>query len=495
MAISDPEVLYRSMRCVNMETAKLYAPHINAAMLKGEITTLRRAQFFLAQLAHESVDLRYFEEIASGAAYEGRRDLGNTQPGDGRRFKGRGPIQLTGRSNYASFGRWLGDGDKFTDDPHLVATPKYGFLAALYYWQTRNLNGYCDRGDFRGLTKRINGGFNGLADRYAKLAYVKRLGSKVLPAPAKPTDPLLPPERNAVERLAHWRGVARKTGWESDGKPTKAKEAAEYWKAHIPAHYVAAIDAAVARDLKGGETASTAWARRDRAERKRILLAAVDPSSGKSSKPKDDGSGHVRAVQAHLRRIGWPITVDGRDGPQTQRASRLFAAGYGVAKLSERSQINKGRNYGYLRRCATRGGFTTPSFRFREFASKGNGDIVLDRRLVLGLEKYRKRLGRGVSIVSGYRDPAHNARVGGASSSQHKYGKAADIRPELSLAQVRALGVFNGIGFDGETGRVRHVDVRPHKATWRYGIRRLIPGIPAIPDAEVEVFEVGEVER
>ncbi len=97
--ISDPKVLYRAMRGLNMEKARLYAPHMNEAMLKGDITTLRRAQYWIAQLAHESVDLRYFEEIASGAAYEGRRDLGNTRPGDGRRFKGRGPIQLTGRSN------------------------------------------------------------------------------------------------------------------------------------------------------------------------------------------------------------------------------------------------------------------------------------------------------------------------------------------------------------------------------------------------------------
>ena len=219
----NAETLYRSMRELSREKARLYAPYINEAMVKGDITTLRRAQYWLAQLAHESVGLVYFEEIASGAQYEGRRDLGNTQPGDGRRFKGRGPIQLTGRANYQDFGRWLGDADKFTDNPQLVATPKYGFLAALYFWSTRDLNRYCDRGDFRGLTRRINGGYNGLADRYHRLLYVKRLGTKILPERPDPLAVLTAGERKAVEAkdkrkirsiyMPAIRVAARVSGW------------------------------------------------------------------------------------------------------------------------------------------------------------------------------------------------------------------------------------------------------------------------------------------
>jgi putative chitinase len=88
--------------------ASQYLPHLNRALGEGQINTCKRKSAFLAQIAHESAQLRYFEEIASGAAYEGRRDLGNTQPGDGRRFKGRGPIQLTGRANYQRAGQALG---------------------------------------------------------------------------------------------------------------------------------------------------------------------------------------------------------------------------------------------------------------------------------------------------------------------------------------------------------------------------------------------------
>ena len=156
-------------------------PHLNAAMARGEITTLRRAQYFLAHVGHESASLRYFEEIASGAAYEGRTDLGNIHPGDGSRFKGRGPIQLTGRRNYANFGDWLGQGDLLVDKPALVARCDYALLAAVFYWSTRQLNAYCDRGDFLGMVHTPGGGHMGTDDRLERLRAVERLGDAVLP--------------------------------------------------------------------------------------------------------------------------------------------------------------------------------------------------------------------------------------------------------------------------------------------------------------------------
>jgi predicted chitinase len=171
----------------NLSSAKAseYIGHLNDAMNWAGITTCPRRTAFLAQLAHESAQLRYMEEIASGAAYEGRKDLGNTQPGDGKRFKGRGPIQLTGRANYKAAGSALGV--DFVNNPtigmlynyyscifstnqliFLVATPKWGFKVAGWYWKTRSLNSYADQNSqssFDQITRRINGGYNGKADR------------------------------------------------------------------------------------------------------------------------------------------------------------------------------------------------------------------------------------------------------------------------------------------------------------------------------------------
>lgn len=143
--------------------ARQYLPYLNKAMVEAGITTPKRQAAFLAQLAHESGGLRYMEEIASGAAYEGRRDLGNTQPGDGRRFKGRGPIQLTGRANYAAASKALGI--DLVNNPQRAADPDVGFRIATWFWQTRGLNQLADAGRFSDITRRINGGYNGAADR------------------------------------------------------------------------------------------------------------------------------------------------------------------------------------------------------------------------------------------------------------------------------------------------------------------------------------------
>lgn len=152
--------------------AKLYTPHLLKALEEGKINTKNRIQFFLAQVLHESANLYYFEEIASGADYEGRKDLGNIYPGDGKRFKGRGPIQLTGRSNYANAGKALGL--DLIKNPTIVATPAVGFRTTVWFWVTNGLNGYADKNDFIGATKVINGGTNGLADRQSKLAKIKK---------------------------------------------------------------------------------------------------------------------------------------------------------------------------------------------------------------------------------------------------------------------------------------------------------------------------------
>lgn len=137
----------------------------------GVMDSPLRLAHFLAQLIHESGSFRYMEEIASGSAYEGRKDLGNTQPGDGVKFKGKGPIQITGRANYRYFGRKIGI--DLEQNSSLPAIPSIGLHLALEYWKDRGLNALADKDDVVGITRKINGGTNGLDDRKAQLAKVK----------------------------------------------------------------------------------------------------------------------------------------------------------------------------------------------------------------------------------------------------------------------------------------------------------------------------------
>ena len=137
----------------------------------GILENSLRLIHFLAQLAHESGNFRYMEEIASGATYEGRKDLGNTQTGDGVRFKGRGPIQLTGRANYRRYSQQLGI--DFENNPAIVAIPSVGLLVACKYWSDNDLNVVADRDDVTTITRRINGGLNGFEDRKNKLSMIK----------------------------------------------------------------------------------------------------------------------------------------------------------------------------------------------------------------------------------------------------------------------------------------------------------------------------------
>jgi len=139
-------------------------------------TRCHRIAAFAAQIGHESAGLAYFEEIASGAAYEGRcSDLGNCQSGDGMRFKGRGPIQLTGRANYRSAGGSLGV--NLEASPERVCFPSMGFKTTAFFWTRNNLNRFCtgNYNDFTALSRAINGGFNGIADRRSRWATAKSL--------------------------------------------------------------------------------------------------------------------------------------------------------------------------------------------------------------------------------------------------------------------------------------------------------------------------------
>jgi len=147
---------------------------LSTGMATNNINTPLRMAHFLAQVGHESGALRYSEEGASGAAYEGRADLGNTQAGDGRLFKGRGLIQITGRANYKAYGDARGK-DYVTNPTQLATDPAVAVDSAFWFWNSQNLNTLADADNVNAVTHKINGGYNGLADRKAKLARAKCL--------------------------------------------------------------------------------------------------------------------------------------------------------------------------------------------------------------------------------------------------------------------------------------------------------------------------------
>ena len=144
---------------------------LNGAMHEFHINSPIRQAAFIAQIAHESGELRYVEEIASGSAYEGRKDLGNTQPGDGMKYKGRGLIQITGRNNYLECGKALGV--DLVTQPELLETNDLACRSAAWFWASHGLNDLADKGDYIRICRRINGGLNGLKERQAY--YVKAL--------------------------------------------------------------------------------------------------------------------------------------------------------------------------------------------------------------------------------------------------------------------------------------------------------------------------------
>ncbi len=146
---------------------------INRTLEHYSINTSKRIACFLAQLAHESGSLKWVKELATGEAYEGRKDLGNIYVGDGVKFKGRGLIQITGRANYQALGKYIGV--DLIAKPELLEQPLYAAFSAGWFWNTKKLNVLADVMDFEKITKRINGGLNGYADRLKYLENTKKV--------------------------------------------------------------------------------------------------------------------------------------------------------------------------------------------------------------------------------------------------------------------------------------------------------------------------------
>ena len=160
-----------------IDRAEEWLPYIEDAMAEFSIDTPLRQAAFLAQIGHESGGLHYSSEIwgptSAQSRYEGRHDLGNTEPGDGFRFKGRGLIQTTGRANYQSTGDALGV--DLIGDPVQLAQPELAARSAAWFWQDRGLNELADTEDFRRITLRINGGTNGIDERKRLYARAKEV--------------------------------------------------------------------------------------------------------------------------------------------------------------------------------------------------------------------------------------------------------------------------------------------------------------------------------
>lgn len=186
------ETLQRLMKNPNvpLERYRALLPTFREAMIQAGCTTVNRAAMWIAQLGHESKGLQYFEELWGPTSDQRNYDnmMGN-RPGEGFKFRGRGPIQVTGRNNYTRLSQWAHSKGYtpsptfFLDQPAQLASDRFGFLGAVWYWTVERptINQMCDEDKLEGVTKAINGGTNGIDDRRDRYIAAKALGTAILP--------------------------------------------------------------------------------------------------------------------------------------------------------------------------------------------------------------------------------------------------------------------------------------------------------------------------
>ena len=313
--------LRRIVPKMSADKVEAFLPHINAAMEAFDIDTPLRTAAFIAQLAHESGSFVWMKELWGPTAQQRRYDppdslaarLGNTEPGDGKRFMGRGPIQLTGRANYRRYGELLGL--DLEGDPDQVAGPQVGFRVAGLYWKSRDINGPADADDIVEVTRRVNGGRNGLPERSAFFEQAKRVlaegfiaapvarGARAVavPLPAEPLERGRPadaapiwaePEEKAAAQAAapsDVAGVRRPAVPEREAKKTPAAK-------NVAAKKVAAKKVA-AKKVAAKKTAAKEVAARKKAAAKRP--AAKSPATKRKVAKKP---AKKRAAQAAPRK-------------------------------------------------------------------------------------------------------------------------------------------------------------------------------------------------
>ena len=187
---------------------------LNDTMNEFAITTPARQAAFLAQIGHESGSLKYVREIADGSAYDDRASLGNNRPEaialakaagttTGRYYKGRGLIQITGYNNYRACSRdLLHDADELCKHPEMLEMLPLSVRSAAWYWDSRDLNALADAGKFDLITKAINGGYNGMADRQAYHARAQKALASSEDAAGPAPFPNKKP--NLFQRIAQW---------------------------------------------------------------------------------------------------------------------------------------------------------------------------------------------------------------------------------------------------------------------------------------------------
>jgi putative chitinase len=223
----DPDGLKHVCPNLSDQQATVIARGLGEAFHRFGIDNEQRAAMAVAQWAEESDHFRVSEEYASGSAYEGRRDLGNVQRGDGVRFKGRGRIMITGRTNYAAMATAL-EVDCILH-PELLAQSPHSELASGQWWQDNGCNDYCDRGDFKGLTKRINGGLNGFDERCRLHTLAQQVAPRLVPKDmwAVLTDD----EREQMDVLtSERRSAQRHGGWDKlNGSHVQNASKAKHW--------------------------------------------------------------------------------------------------------------------------------------------------------------------------------------------------------------------------------------------------------------------------
>jgi predicted chitinase len=259
----SPDALRHVCPNLSQADAVRIAAGLGEAFHRYGIDTERRAAMAVAQWAHESDRFKTSQEYASGSAYEGRKDLGNTQRGDGVRFKGRGRIMVTGRANYAAMAKALGL--DLIGRPELLTESPYSEMASGQWWKDHDCNGFCDRDDFVGLTRRINGGLNGLADRQSLYGRARDVARDLMSR--DPWEVLSKEERAQMDLLASQRRLAKRNGGWDKVDPSHL-ERAKQAKAWLTARRKKLWH--LAKEEPEG------WAKAGRRERYELIKSATD---------------------------------------------------------------------------------------------------------------------------------------------------------------------------------------------------------------------------